>query len=111
VAVAAANPTNADDAEIARLAAMNVFDYDREREAVAKRLGVRIRTLDDEVMRARKTQQPQELRSEAGHDVLKAVEPWPDPVDGVALCDDIARELRRFVVLPPGAAPALRYGA
>ena len=30
---------------------------------------------------------------------LKEVEPWPEPVDGKALLDEIAATLPRFVVL------------
>src|SRR5690606_31858953 len=34
-------------------------------------------------------------------------EPWPDPVDGAALLDEIAATFRRFVALPDGADTAL----
>ena len=35
------------------------------------------------------------------------VEPWPDPVDGSALLEEIANVLRRFVVLPKWGAETL----
>src|SRR3989442_18319 len=35
------------------------------------------------------------------------VEPWPEPVDGNVLLDEIRDELKRFVVLPPWAAEIL----
>jgi len=35
---------------------------------------------------------------------LPAVEPWPEPVCGKVLLDDIARWVSRFVILPPWAA-------
>jgi hypothetical protein len=38
---------------------------------------------------------------------LCPVEPWPEPVDGATLLDDLSRLLLHFVVLPPGAADAL----
>jgi len=38
---------------------------------------------------------------------LREPEPWPDPVDGAALLDDIEALICRFVVLPAGAAPAI----
>ena len=33
--------------------------------------------------------------------------PWPEPVDGAVLADDILSTLRRFLVLPDGAAEAI----
>jgi hypothetical protein len=39
--------------------------------------------------------------------VLSVPEPWPDPVDGAELLDDITMAYRRFVVLPDGGAEAL----
>jgi putative DNA primase/helicase len=38
---------------------------------------------------------------------FEELEPWPDPVDGVQLLDEIAQTFRRFVVLPEGGAEAL----
>ncbi len=35
------------------------------------------------------------------------IEPWPEPVDGKLLLDEIAQKLRRFVVLPKWAAETL----
>ena len=35
------------------------------------------------------------------------VEPWPEPVDGGVLLDELAQVMRRFVVLPKHAAEAL----
>jgi hypothetical protein len=36
-----------------------------------------------------------------------SAEPWPEPVDGRALLDELAQLLRRFVVLPPTADTTL----
>jgi len=38
---------------------------------------------------------------------LPVVEPWPEPVDGKLLLDELARLLERFVVLPPWAADTM----
>src|SRR5207247_4814056 len=38
---------------------------------------------------------------------LRDPDPWPDPVDGAELLDEIAATFARFVVLPEGAADAL----
>ena len=35
------------------------------------------------------------------------VEPWPEPVDGAALLDEIAATVARYIVLPTGAAEAI----
>ncbi|MBN1443107.1 MAG: DUF3631 domain-containing protein [Planctomycetes bacterium] len=45
----------------------------------------------------------------AAHDcvLFEEVEPWPEPVDGAQLLDVLAREARRHLVLPGGAAEAL----
>jgi putative DNA primase/helicase len=39
--------------------------------------------------------------------VLRDPEPWPDPVDGAELAEELAELFLRFVVLPAGAADAL----
>jgi hypothetical protein len=39
--------------------------------------------------------------------VLTDIPPWPDPVDGAALLDELAKVFRRFVILPTGAAETL----
>jgi len=38
---------------------------------------------------------------------LPVVEPWPEPVDGKLLLDELARLLNRFVILPPWAADTI----
>ncbi len=46
--------------------------------------------------------QPETFNLQPPHPVLDlpAPEPWPEPVDGCALLDSLAAQLRRFVVLP-----------
>ena len=99
--VPAENPTAEpvdEKAEIARLAALSLLDYDREREAVAHKLGVRTTTLDKAVKSARggggATGQGQTIEFEE-------IEPWPHTVDGAELLDKIATVLRSCVVLEP----------
>ena len=89
-------------AEVARLAALPSLQYDREREAAAKRLGCRASTLDSLV-----AQQRGEVVHAPGQGRpldLHEPEPWPDPVDGAILLDELAAAIRRYVVL--GAAEA-----
>ena len=65
---------------VCRLAELSPLDYDRVREAEAKRLGVRVGTLDAEV---------NELRRHGGSEedsgaFLKDPDPWHETVDGDA---------------------------
>jgi putative DNA primase/helicase len=93
----------ADAVEMARLAALAPLDYDREREAAAKRLGVRVGTLDTEVAALR----PREEAATGRGVSLPEAEPWPLPVAGAALLDALAAAIRRHVVLPPHVADVL----
>src|SRR4051794_16903139 len=34
-------------------------------------------------------------------------EPWPEPVNGKVLLDDLEQLIKRFLILPEGASPAL----
>jgi putative DNA primase/helicase len=82
--------------EIARLAALPELVYAQVRKDEAKRLGISpISTLDKAVKQAR----PKDEDTRAGSAVvLPEVEPWPDPVDGAELLDEIMAQLTRFVV-------------
>src|SRR5204862_435916 len=70
---------SSDSATFAALARLSPARYDRVRKAEAKRLEIRIETLDQEVAKA---------RAEADYDdqaraiKLPPVEPWPEPVNG-----------------------------
>jgi putative DNA primase/helicase len=104
--VAAANgadPAADLNAELRHLAMLTPIAYDRERIAVAERLGVRASTLDAEI---------EALRSKGdaatGRGVsLPEAEPWPLPVAGAELLDALAAAIRRHVVLPPHVADVL----
>ncbi len=78
---------------ITRLAALSPIEYDRCREKEAEALGVRLGTLDALVKQARP--EPAEATDAMG---FAEVEPWPDPVDGAELLDEITATVRRFVV-------------
>ena len=66
-------------------------------------MGIRIGTLDSEVSRRRSlTTDGQIVPAE-----LADTEPWPEPVDGAAVLDDVAKTFSRFIALPDGAADAL----
>jgi putative DNA primase/helicase len=91
------------EAEINRVAQLSTLDYERERETIAKRLSIRLHVLDEMVARAR-----QKTAADPSLTSLPAVEtvPWPEPVNGAQLLDDITAAVRRYVVLEKGAAEA-----
>ena len=94
------------DQTVIRLAALLPHEYDRCREKEAKRLDVRLKTLDDAVEAARK--EPK------GNDGLQGraiewpeMEPWPKPVDGVALLTDLSSLIGCYVSMPVHVADAV----
>ncbi len=89
----------------ARLAALSPVEYDRVREAEAKTLGIRAATLDDQVKKLRASAGGP---SEAGGTAVLFTdpEPWPHPVAGAELLNEIAVTVRRFMVLPDRVADA-----
>jgi putative DNA primase/helicase len=91
------------DAEITRLAQLSTLDYERERETVAKRLSIRLPVLDELVARAR---QKTAVESLVPSLPAVATPPWPAPVNGAQLLDDLTAAIRRYVVLEEGAAEA-----
>ena len=107
-AITAGAANTDDDGEVARLALLPAMAYDREREAAAKRLGVRVSTLDAAVTQARADEEPADASTgKDAPDLLREIDPWSSPVDGAALCTAITRALAKFVILPPGAATAV----
>jgi putative DNA primase/helicase len=88
--------------EIARLAGLSMLEYDRQREEVAKRLGVRVSTLDKVVSKQRTS-----ADKDDGALPHWKVEPSLQPVDGAALLNNLRQVFRRFIFLPKGADVAL----
>ena len=99
----AAPPAESDEAAIARLAALDPLEYDRQRESAASAMGVRVGTLDKLVFQARKDDE----QVEAGDELVEGVSPWPEPVDGAALLNQAREALKTYCVLPLGADVAL----
>lgn len=96
--------TTADSAEILRLAELNLLDYDRQRAAAAKALGVRGDTLDKLV----KEQRGDKDDSSSGKTLcFPEITPHPQPVSGAELLNELTASVRRFVCLPEHAAPAI----
>jgi hypothetical protein len=97
---------NADEAaEIARLVALSPIAYDREREAAAERLGCHVTALDKTITGARRQAMRKPVQGRPLD--LRVIEPWPDPVDGGVLLDDLKEAIRQYVVLGGAEAVAL----
>ena len=94
----AAPPKETTEETIARLAKLTPFEYDQCRDNESKRLGIRVATLDSEVARLR----PRALGDTGQGSGIEFpdVEPWPEPVDGASLLDEIRDTMRRYIVAP-----------
>lgn len=93
------------DAELARLAALDPVAYERARKQASERLGIRAQILD-QLVRAKRT----DANGAAGNGTvmtLEPPEPWPAPVAGAWLLDELAAAVRRYVVLADAAADAV----
>jgi putative DNA primase/helicase len=98
----AAAPAETDDELFQRLAKLTPTEYDRVREDEAHRAGVRVGTLDTEVVERRtKDETPDAVQGSKVS--FPSIEPWTSPVNGAALLNQIAVTLERFVVAPKEA--------
>ena len=85
-----------------RLARLPTPEYDRLRLAEAKRLGLRVRTLDAQVARCR-SQLSDDAQAYAVR--LPTLTPWPAPVlDAPQLLAQVSSCFTCYIALPPGAA-------
>lgn len=95
-------------AELARnLAALAPLEYAERRKALAKRYGVRPGDLDKEVGRIKaENAEDDGLQGQAVN--LVDIEPWPEPVDGAKLLDELSQMFKRHIYFPhPTDADAL----
>ena len=91
------------EAELDRLAPLSPIQYDRIREEAAKRLGVRVSTLDEEVKRRRPREQGERKRGV----IVEELEPWDEPVEGAELLREIKAVIQAHVVLKEEQATAI----
>jgi putative DNA primase/helicase len=85
------------DAEIERLMGLSDLEYEQQKKGVAKTLGVSVSYLD----RLRRAEQANDDDGKQGHAItFPEPEPWPEPVDGAALLNEIATAIRAHVVMP-----------
>lgn len=88
-AVETFQPEPEPEAIVPRLAALPPFDYDRVRDAEAKRLGVRVTTLDQQVTKARAAAEADSTEDDNASTFLTDPEPWPEPVVGADLLNHL----------------------
>jgi len=94
-------PPGEQEVEIKQLAGMSPLDYCLVRKTVAKRLGIRVGELDRLVRDVGK-------RSTVDDDPEHwGVEPYPAPVDGTKLLDELKATFERYLVLPPHVPEAI----
>jgi len=87
---------------ISGLAELDPIEYDRIRERQAKNMGIRVSTLDSQVLKIR----PYETDSDDSS-LVEELQPWEDPVHIESLLNSVHGLLSRHVVLPQGAATGL----
>jgi putative DNA primase/helicase len=90
------------DAELERLAKLSMFEYERGRTAAAEKLKLRAAILDKLVFAKRaELGLGEQDDGKQGHPLkYDEPEPWPEPVDGAQLLDEIAAAVLRFMILP-----------
>ena len=88
---------------VKRLASLDCLEYETLRDTEAQRLGVRVSVLDKEVGRARHA-----AIDEGGTArIFPAVEPWPEPVDGAVLLNELLATMQRYIVCARDTAVAV----
>jgi putative DNA primase/helicase len=104
-------PPGAYKAEIERLASLPGPERDAGIKAAAKRFGCYTSTVKADVTKHLKASVPATAEP-AAEGTSRALdwsepEPWPEPVDGAELFDELAATFRRFLVLQPGCDTTL----
>ncbi len=79
---------------IRHLASLDPLEYEHRRQDEAGALNMRVSVLDEEVRKLR----PASCDDQANY--FEEFEPWPEPVVGESLLDEIDTTLNRFCVLP-----------
>lgn len=76
------------------LANLDPLDYECQRQQEAGELNLRVSVLDEEVRKLRPA------KDDGSLDYFEGLEPWPEPVDGALLVDELVATINRFCVLP-----------
>ena len=88
-------------AEVERLAKLDRIEYGRARKGAAKRLGVSVGALDEEVKEHRKQHKEESTSSAWAH---WNVEPWAESVDSGRLFQALTERIRKHVVVTANQA-------
>ena len=86
------------DRELRRLAELAPILYDKERRAVAKKLGIRAGAIDKEI-ESRRQQTAESKERQAVEALFTSIEPYDGEVNGSELVVALRREIQRYVVL------------
>jgi putative DNA primase/helicase len=87
---------------IERLSNIPILEYDVQRKEIAKYLGIRVSTLDEEVAKLRPI-----LNDDSEGMFLVEVEPWDDEVNGYELFCDLVALFKKYLALQNNQAEAL----
>lgn len=82
------------------------LDYEVQREALAKELGLRVSALDKLVEAAKPKAGGEKVEAGDG-DPFEDVEPAAEPVNGAALMAELQATISRFCILPDHSAPLM----
>jgi len=85
-------------AEVTRLASLNPTAYESERKSAAVRLGWRTSVLDAEVQKVLLCKGRDGRCDYDDPSGLETLDPWPDPIDGASLAEEVRARLRAHVV-------------
>lgn len=97
--------------EIVRLAELSVEEYEEQRASIAKKLNYRKSVLDKLVEAERAKNVAVEPGNLPGHALkLREFEPWPQPVKGPDLLNQITKDIQNYVVMTERQAQAVAYG-
>lgn len=98
-----ANQINAEKL-LAEICQLSHLEYERQRVAKAKLLGIKVSALDQMVRNARRSHSIMEKGNELA---LPVIEPWPDTVNPAELLNEFAATLGKHTVLPPESIDAI----
>lgn len=93
-------PEETPEEAVKRLAALKTLDYVQVRIVEAKKLNIPVGMLDKVI------REEQQKSDTASDDVFPEVEPWPEPVDGAELLNEITKTINRFMICEPETARA-----
>jgi putative DNA primase/helicase len=92
------------DAEIARLAKLSLLEFEQQRKRVAEEMDIRAAVLDRLVDAKRTDLGLGDDTEKQGKPItFPEIRPWPEPVNGAALLDEIAATFARYIVMSEAA--------